>query len=244
MDAQHCNGLGFEELSGRGMQSEGRSSVELGEDIPTPAPLGTGLGPLGERQTQGLILRAACQRNVRRANHAHRRPASLPGPAALFSTPFAARFSSRFLKFSGAPRAIRMGPVGGKHRSVRVGAPWRRAGPTCRGGGKRGRRRWPTALPRPLGSQRRPTRIAAQGWQAGRGRLGGTALIGNNKLLLATQRRLASADRTASENARKEERKAAKEARRRSRDNPGAEPDEAEEPHLDEPAAADLAEVA
>ena len=55
---------------------------------------------------------------------------------------------------------------------------------------------------------------------------------------------MASADRTASENARKKERKAAKEARRRSSCNLGAEPDQAEEPDSDEPAAADLAEAA
>jgi hypothetical protein len=48
-------------------------------------------------------------------------------PAALFSTP-RARFGGVFGAFLqpiseifGAPRAMRMGPVGGKHGSVRVG---------------------------------------------------------------------------------------------------------------------------
>jgi hypothetical protein len=72
----------------------------------------------------------------------------------------------------------------------------------------------------------------------------GTALIGNNELLLATQRHLPSADRTLAENASGGERQAAREARRRSSDNPSAEPDGAEEPDLDEPAAVDLAEAA
>ena len=69
----------------------------------------------------------------------------------------------------------------------------------------------------------------------------GTALIGNKELLLATQRRLASADRTMAKNARRGERQ---EKRRRGSDTPGAEPDHAEEPDLDDPAAVDLADAA
>jgi len=72
-------------------------------------------------------------------------------------------------------------------------------------------------------------------------------------LLLATQRRLASADRTVAGRMappRRGERHAAREARRQGRDNLSTEPDEVEEPgepeeeDLDEPAAADLAEAA
>ena len=36
----------------------------------------------------------------------------------------------------GAPRAIRMGPIGGKHRSVRVGTPATHSGATIPAGGK------------------------------------------------------------------------------------------------------------
>ena len=56
----------------------------MGEDIPTPAPLGTrGLDRPGRHQTQCLILRAVSQRNVRRANHDHHRPASCLAPPLL-----------------------------------------------------------------------------------------------------------------------------------------------------------------
>ena len=74
----------------------------------------------------------------------------------------------------------------------------------------------------------------------------GPALSTDDELMLAIQRRLASADRTEWMNARREERKAVRQ-KRRDRD---AGPDEVEEPgepeeeDLDGPAAADLAEAA
>ena len=82
-------------------------------------------------------------------------------------------------------------------------------------------------------------RIVAHGRRARRGGWAGR-LIDGDELLLATQRRLASADRTEWMNARREERKAVRQ-KRRDRD---AEPEEAEEPDLAERAAADLAEAA
>ena len=104
------------------------------------------------------------------------------------------RVSPADFEIFGTPRAIRMGPVDGKHRSVRAGPPLRRAEP--RGGPGEKRVRWPRHYPGPRLSAAWPASIVAQGQRAGRGRLGGAALIGNNELLLATQRRLASADRT------------------------------------------------
>ena len=88
-------------------------------------------------------------------------------------------------------------------------------------------------------------RIVAHGRRARRGGWAGR-LIDGDELLLATQRRLASADRTEWMNARREERKAVRQKRR----DRAEEPDEAEDPgapdeeDLDEPAAADLAEAA
>jgi hypothetical protein len=59
---------------------------------------------LNRRRTpnSGLILRAASQRNVRRLITITVAP-HLPGWGRLLSTPFAARFSTRFLKFFGTP---------------------------------------------------------------------------------------------------------------------------------------------
>ena len=80
---------------------------------------------LGRRRTQaGAIIRTDSQRNVSRGNRAIFR-GQAPHPIfEIFAT----------------PRAIRMGPIGGKHRSVHLGSPATRSGPTIPGGGKRGRR--------------------------------------------------------------------------------------------------------
>ena len=89
--------------------SEGRAAGNeqrrVGENIPTSAPLDTReLGPLGKRQTQGLILRAAISETSGRPITINRRHA--PCLARSPFTPFAPIsggfivFSSRFLKLS------------------------------------------------------------------------------------------------------------------------------------------------
>jgi hypothetical protein len=83
---------------------------------------------LGGRRTQaGAIIRTAVSEMSSRVT----------APVGLFR----GQAPHPILEFFGTPWAIWMGPIGGKHRSVRVGTPATHSGATCRVGGNRGR--WP-----------------------------------------------------------------------------------------------------
>ena len=79
---------------------------------------------LGRRRTQaGVIIRTDSQRNVSRGNRVGWAIFRGQAPHPIF-------------EIFATPRAIRMGPIGGKHRSVRVGTPATHSGATIPAGGK------------------------------------------------------------------------------------------------------------